>query len=93
MTEQFLADIFNKHGKVEKCNIMRDPHSRESRGFGFVNMATPEDADAAKQGLAGAVIEGRTMSIEKARRKRPRTPTPGHYLGPPKRGTLCIHFE
>ncbi|KAI9695017.1 MAG: nuA3 HAT complex component nto1 [Bathelium mastoideum] len=85
LDEQFIADLFGKHGRVEKCNIMRDPHTRDSRGFGFVNMVTSEDADAAKQALAGAVFEGRTMSIEKARRSRPRTPTPGQYLGPPKR--------
>jgi hypothetical protein len=49
-------------------------------------MMTAEQADAAKDGLQGEVIEGRTLSIEKARRSRPRTPTPGKYFGPPKRG-------
>lgn len=65
---------------------MRDPHTRESRGFGFVKMQTSDQADAAKNGLNGETIEGRTLSIEKARRSRPRTPTPGKYFGPPKRG-------
>lgn len=65
---------------------MRDPHTRESRGFGFVKMVTSEQADAAKNGLNGEVYEGRTLSIEKARRSKPRTPTPGKYFGPPKRG-------
>lgn len=65
---------------------MRDPHTRESRGFGFVKMVTSDEADAAKNGLQGEVYEGRTLSIEKARRARPRTPTPGKYFGPPKRG-------
>lgn len=65
---------------------MKDPHTQESRGFGFVKMVTPEQADAAKEGLQGEVFEGRTLSIEKARRARPRTPTPGKYFGPPKRG-------
>jgi len=64
---------------------MRDPHTRESRGFGFVKMVASEDADAAKDALQGEVYEGRTLSIEKARRARPRTPTPGKYFGPPKR--------
>lgn len=64
---------------------MRDPHTRESRGFGFVKMVAAEDADAAKDALQGEVYEGRTLSIEKARRARPRTPTPGKYFGPPKR--------
>ncbi|KAF2232905.1 RNA-binding domain-containing protein [Viridothelium virens] len=85
LTENDITDLFGKYGQVEKCNIMRDPHTRDSRGFGFVNMMTPDQADAAKEGLQGEVYEGRTISIEKARRSRPRTPTPGQYYGPPKR--------
>lgn len=86
LTESDVARMFEKYGEVEKCNIMRDPHTRESRGFGFVNMTSAQQADAAKEGLQGEVIEGRTLSIEKARRAKPRTPTPGKYFGPPKRG-------
>lgn len=78
--------MFEKYGEVEQCNIMRDPHTKESRGFGFVKMVTSDQADAAKEGLQGEVHQGRTLSIEKARRARPRTPTPGKYYGPPKRG-------
>lgn len=84
--EREVEELFAKHGDVEKCNIMRDPHTRESRGFGFVKMVTAEDAEKAREALQGEVIEGRTLSIEKARRARPRTPTPGKYFGPPKRG-------
>ncbi|KAK8917611.1 putative RNA-binding protein [Metarhizium anisopliae] len=86
LTEAEVSEMFEKYGDVEKCQIMRDPHSKESRGFGFVKMVTSEQAEAAKEGLQGEQIEGRTLSIEKARRARPRTPTPGKYFGPPKRG-------
>lgn len=86
LSEAEVTKMFEKYGDVEKCQIMKDPHSKESRGFGFVKMVTPEQADAAREGLQGEVIEGRTLSIEKARRARPRTPTPGKYFGPPKRG-------
>lgn len=86
LTEDEVKRLFEKYGEVEKCQIMLDPHTRESRGFGFVKLVTAEQADAAKEGLQGEVIEGRTLSIEKARRSRPRTPTPGKYFGPPKRG-------
>ncbi|KAL7922081.1 hypothetical protein ACQKWADRAFT_104683 [Trichoderma austrokoningii] len=85
LSEAEVSKMFEKYGEVEKCQIMRDPHTKESRGFGFVKMVTSEQAEAAKEGLQGEVIEGRTMSIEKARRARPRTPTPGKYFGPPKR--------
>ncbi|ODH53705.1 hypothetical protein GX48_00123 [Paracoccidioides brasiliensis] len=87
LTESDVSRLFEKYGDVENCSIMLDPHTKESRGFGFVKMVTAEQADAAKEGLQGEVIEGRTLSIEKARRGRPRTPTPGKYFGPPKRGT------
>ncbi|KAI8151981.1 putative RNA-binding protein [Colletotrichum sp. SAR 10_70] len=85
LTESEVTRLFEKYGEVEKCQIMRDPHTKESRGFGFVKMVTSDQADAAKEGLQGEQIEGRTLSIEKARRARPRTPTPGKYFGPPKR--------
>ena len=88
LSEEEVSHLFDKYGVVEKCNIMKDPHTRESRGFGFVKMMTSDEADAAKDGLQGEVYEGRTLSIEKARRARPRTPTPGKYFGPPKRGSL-----
>ena len=86
LSEAEVSRLFEKYGSVEGCSIMKDPHTQESRGFGFVKMVTPEEADAAKDGLQGENIEGRTLSIEKARRARPRTPTPGKYFGPPKRG-------
>ena len=86
LSESDVSRLFDKYGEVESCSIMLDPHTKESRGFGFVKMVTGDQADAAKEGLQGEVIEGRTLSIEKARRARPRTPTPGKYFGPPKRG-------
>ncbi|KAI5801186.1 hypothetical protein EDC01DRAFT_628135 [Geopyxis carbonaria] len=85
LTEDDVTRLFAKYGEVEKCQIMLDPHTKESRGFGFVKMSNLEQADSAKEGLQGEVFEGRTLSIEKARRSRPRTPTPGKYFGPPKR--------
>lgn len=91
LKEEDVIALFDKYGEVESCSIMLDPHTKESRGFGFVKMVTPDQADAAKEGLQGAQIEGRTLSIEKARRGRPRTPTPGKYFGPPKRGKCHYH--
>ena len=92
LTEDDVMRLFAKYGEVEKCQIMLDPHTKESRGFGFVKMSTLEQADSAKEGLQGEAFEGRTLSIEKARRSRPRTPTPGKYFGPPKRGTYSISW-
>lgn len=93
LNESDISRLFEKYGDVDNCSIMFDPHTKESRGFGFVNMSNSEQADAAKEGLQGEVIEGRTLSIEKARRSRPRTPTPGKYFGPPKRGKSSWYLE
>ncbi|KAI9233383.1 MAG: hypothetical protein BYD32DRAFT_373501, partial [Podila humilis] len=88
-----LEDLFGKYGKVDKVQIMLDPHTRESRGFAFVTMVRAEDADAAMQVLNGFELHGRAMSIKlvslisQAHRGRARTPTPGEYRGPPKRGS------
>lgn len=92
LTEAEVTRLFEKYGEVEKCQIMKDPHTKESRGFGFVKMVTSDQADAAKEGLQDEEIEGRSLSIEKARRARPRTPTPGKYFGPPKRGQ-CLFLR
>jgi len=58
LSETEVTRLFEKYGEVEKCQIMLDPHTKESRGFGFVKMVTAEQADAAKEGLQGEVIEG-----------------------------------
>ncbi|KAG0139364.1 hypothetical protein CROQUDRAFT_471008 [Cronartium quercuum f. sp. fusiforme G11] len=83
--DQDLDELFAKYGKVQKSQLMRDPHTRESRGFGFVTMETKEEAEAAIAGLNGHELMGKMLSVEKARRSRGRTPTPGQYHGPPKR--------
>jgi len=81
-----LEAAFGKFGRVQKAAVMYDPHTRESRGFGFVTMESPEEAEAAVTGLNATEINGKTINVEKARRGRARTPTPGRYFGPPKRG-------
>ncbi|KAF4573672.1 hypothetical protein EYR36_008190 [Pleurotus pulmonarius] len=80
-----LEAAFAKIGRVQKASVMYDPHTRESRGFGFVTMETAEEADAAITALNATELMGKVMNVEKARRGRARTPTPGRYYGPPKR--------
>jgi len=82
---QRLEEIFAKYGKVAKAAIMYEPGSRHSRGFGFVTMDTAEEAEAAITALNGTELANKTLVIEKAKRGRARTPTPGQYFGPPKR--------
>ncbi|KAJ7530123.1 hypothetical protein O6H91_15G079800 [Diphasiastrum complanatum] len=83
VTEQDLEEFLSREGKVVECRLVVDPRTRASRGFGFVRMETLEDADRCIKYLDRSTLEGRIISIEKARRKRARTPTPGQYLGVP----------
>ncbi|PON84546.1 Splicing factor-like protein [Trema orientale] len=81
VTTSDLEKYFGKEGKVLECHLVTDPRSKESRGFGFVTMETLEDADRCIKHLNRSVLEGRLITVEKAKRKRGRTPTPGRYQG------------
>ncbi|KAG9098344.1 hypothetical protein FS749_004020 [Ceratobasidium sp. UAMH 11750] len=85
VTDRMLEDTFSKYGKIEKAQVVYDPHTRDSRGFAFVMMSTLEEAEAAISGLNGYVLEGMALRVDKARRGRARTPTPGQFRGPPRR--------
>ncbi|ORY04081.1 RNA-binding domain-containing protein [Basidiobolus meristosporus CBS 931.73] len=82
--EQDLEILFEKFGKVSKCEVVREPHSRESRRFAFVEMEKMEEAEAAIKAISGQDVHGRIITVEKARRSRPRDPTPGMYAGKPR---------
>ncbi|KAF8129407.1 hypothetical protein K438DRAFT_1644752, partial [Mycena galopus ATCC 62051] len=60
-----LEAAFAKIGRVKKASVMYDPHTRESRGFGFVTMETPEEADAAVAALQGTDLGGKNINVEK----------------------------
>ncbi|CAH9069086.1 unnamed protein product [Cuscuta europaea] len=81
VTTSDLEKFFSSEGKVIECNLVTDPRTKESRGFGFVTMETIEDADRCVKHLNRSVLEGRLVTVEKAKRKRRRTPTPGRYQG------------
>ncbi|CAO2188009.1 unnamed protein product [Urochloa humidicola] len=81
VTEQDLEKFFSKEGKVKHCHVVLDPRSKESRGFAFVTMDTVEDARRCIKYLHRTVLEGRLVTVEKAKRTRERTPTPGKYCG------------
>ncbi|KAI5655452.1 hypothetical protein M9H77_32639 [Catharanthus roseus] len=81
VTSSELEDFFNKEGKVTECHLVTDPRTKESRGFAFVTMETNEDAERCIKYLNRSVLEGRLITVEKAKRKRGRTPTPGRYQG------------
>ncbi|XP_020112474.1 serine/arginine-rich splicing factor SR45a-like isoform X1 [Ananas comosus] len=81
VTSSDLEKYFSKEGRVQECHVVLDPRTKESRGFAFVTMETVEDAKRCIKYLHRTVLEGRLISVEKAKRKRGRTPTPGKYCG------------
>ncbi|CAN6301449.1 unnamed protein product [Urochloa humidicola] len=81
VTDRDLEKHFSTEGEVIDASIVHDPWTRESRGFGFVTMATVKEADRCVKYLDRSVLEGRVITVEKAKRRRGRTPTPGKYLG------------
>ncbi|XP_075090360.1 putative RNA-binding protein C25G10.01 [Nicotiana tabacum] len=81
VTERDLEEHFSKEGKVKSIFLVVEPRSRISRGFAFITMDSLEDANRCIKHLNQSVLEGRYITVEKSRRKRARTPTPGHYLG------------
>jgi len=52
---------------------LKDLFSQYGKGFGFVEMSSPEEAEKAKEALNNTVFEGRTLKIDEARPPRPRT--------------------
>eukprot|EP00696_Hemimastix_kukwesjijk_P013295 gnl/Hemi2/26658_TR8947_c0_g3_i1.p1 gnl/Hemi2/26658_TR8947_c0_g3~~gnl/Hemi2/26658_TR8947_c0_g3_i1.p1 ORF type:complete len:210 (+),score=38.43 gnl/Hemi2/26658_TR8947_c0_g3_i1:55-630(+) len=80
-TEEDLERRFTKFGNVSKCELVYDPRTHESRGFGFVTMSIADEADEAIRSLHKTDIDGRIATVEKAKRSGAREPTPGRYLG------------
>lgn len=68
-----LADTFGAYGTVESARIVTDRDSGRSKGFGFVEMATPEEAGKAIEALNGQDFMGRKLMVSEARPQEPRT--------------------
>jgi RNA recognition motif-containing protein len=73
-TENDLHDAFAAFGSVTEANIMMDRMSGRSRGFAFVTMATPEEAQKAIDGMNGKQMDNRALTVNIARPKEDRPP-------------------
>src|SRR5207237_1138020 len=73
-----LRAAFARHGVVVSAAVMTDRETGRSRGFGFVEMATTEEADRALSGLNGANLDGRAIRVDQA---TPRGSAPGAGKG------------
>jgi cold-inducible RNA-binding protein len=72
-TEDALHALFAGVGGVESVNIITDRMSGRPKGFGFVEMATEEEAQAAISQLNGTTLDDRQISVAEARPQRPRS--------------------
>jgi len=71
-TEQQLSDLFAAHGAVASARIITDKFTGQSRGFGFVEMSSDSEAQAAITALNGSEMGGRTLTVNEARPQEPR---------------------
>ncbi|MFH1539146.1 MAG: RNA-binding protein [bacterium] len=62
-----LQQLFSQHGTVESADVVSDRDTGRSRGFGFVEMSTDEEAQAAIAALNDAEVGGRNIAVNEAR--------------------------
>ena len=76
-TENDLNDAFAAYGTVVETNLMMDRETGRPRGFGFVTMSSPEEAQKAIEALNGKEVDGRALTVNVARPREERAPGGG----------------
>ena len=71
-TDQTLHDAFSAHGTVESAKVITDRDTGRSKGFGFVEMSSDEEAASAISKMNGVDLDGRAMTVNEARPMVPR---------------------
>src|SRR6266404_96756 len=69
VTDGDLSKMFEAHGTVESAQVIMDRDTGRSKGFGFVEMKSDQEAQAAMTGLNGKEVEGRALTVNEARPK------------------------
>ena len=86
ITENDLQDAFAAHGTVIEANLMMDRATGRPRGFGFVTMSSPEEAQKAIEALNGKELGGRALTVNIARPREDRPAGGGGNRGYGGRG-------
>src|SRR6187399_2651935 len=76
--DESLQEAFGQFGTVTSAKVMMDRETGRSKGFGFVEMGTDAEAQAAVNGMNGQALEGRAIVVNEA---RPREERPGGFGG------------
>ncbi len=71
-TDDGLRTFFEQAGTVESASVITDRDSGRSRGFGFVEMTTEDEASKAVEELNGKMLDGRTLTVNEARPRKER---------------------
>ncbi len=71
-TEQGLEDLFRQAGTVTSVTVITDRDTGRSKGFGFVEMASAQDATNAIEKFNGTSLDGRSLVVNEARERAPR---------------------
>ena len=69
-TDEDLRKLFTEYGTVTSAKVITDRETGRSRGFGFVEMESDQEANTAMKNLNNKEVEGRTMSVTVAREKQ-----------------------
>ena len=72
-TESQVEALFSAHGTVESARVITDKYTGQSRGFGFVEMSSPSEAQAAITALHSTEMDGRTLTVNEAKPMAPRS--------------------
>jgi cold-inducible RNA-binding protein len=72
-TESSLTDMFSQIGTVDSARLITDRDSGRSKGFGFVEMSTDEEAEKAISEFNGKEMEGRALTVNEAKPQEPRS--------------------
>ncbi len=73
VTDDRLEEVFAAHGTVESARVVTDKFTGQSRGFGFVEMSSPAEANASVTALNETDLDGRTITVAVARPKEDRS--------------------
>ena len=73
-TNESLSEIFTQFGQVDSSKIVMDRDTGRSKGFGFVEMTSSDEADAAIEKLHGSDFGGRALTVNEARPMEKRDP-------------------
>jgi RNA recognition motif-containing protein len=66
-TDHQLEELFSAHGTVESARVVSDKFTGKSRGFGFVEMSSQDEAQRAIQALNESQLDGRSLTVNEAR--------------------------